>query len=156
MSHDKPEITNKRTWIECKDSAGIPHTIPPDIYELSDYRKVREFDGYGIRWSAPGYLDGTEWDVRETAEKAVARLFEHAHSPDDESQIIQLVNTLLHGTPWEIRRHDVQPEWMNNPCHMFFTMQNENTWVGADTDPRKACKSAIARAEQSSKYELNI
>lgn len=48
-----------------------------DRYEGAVVESVRVREGYGVRLSAPGYMDRTEWTVyciREDAEKALAEL----------------------------------------------------------------------------------
>lgn len=110
MAHMEPQITHRQQWIEVETSDGITwiehslvgyvrdseqqtHQLTDKeretiISKLSQYcdgtvQQWKTIFGYGARFSAPGYLDCTEWTVFETLQ--AAEEFIAAESEDDES-----------------------------------------------------------------------
>ncbi len=93
------EITNKQVWYVVDGPMGTEN-VPADLVgdidlvkhareargmvpeALKDYCQNREawtiekVRGYGVRESAPGYLDCTEWEVFNTLREATARASE--------------------------------------------------------------------------------
>lgn len=106
MSHMEPEITDKTDWLEVESKDGTywvelqyaPHwpvpanvEVPGDfihpnfIVAIAPFTRIPSPDdiyyitlrsGYGVRLSAPGYLDCTEWEVFATLSGAQERLKE--------------------------------------------------------------------------------
>ena len=91
----EPQVTYFTRWFEITGNEGITFvemdTVYPDrnqrsfdppksdvlpFYNGSEIRSTRIVDGYGARFSAPGYLDCTEWTVFETKEQAQSFLKE--------------------------------------------------------------------------------
>lgn len=95
MGFMEPEIVHGR-WIEVDGTCGtewIPADLVGDVEEyhgpavavpdsLADYCEnrsvilVKIIDGYGARFSAPGYLDCTPWTVFQTEAEAQEHLDE--------------------------------------------------------------------------------
>ena len=65
------QVTEREQWIRYEDRDGSTVLIPSEYYEAhSDHAEVEKVWGYGVRESAPGYLDCTEWTVYDTLEEA--------------------------------------------------------------------------------------
>lgn len=77
MSRFMETQVTKRIWWVTLDKHGESVTIPQADYSPSDHdgytRDGCDFKGYGVRESAPGYLDCTEWEVFDTLKEAEAR-----------------------------------------------------------------------------------
>lgn len=90
MPFMEAEITDRLRWIEVDGPMGtecIPEwltgDLPADETErnriLSEYTENREYwtvtriVGYGVRLSAPGYLDCTPWEVYTLIREATTR-----------------------------------------------------------------------------------
>ncbi len=93
MSFMKPEGTEKQAWIEIDGKNGI-FFFPRDCFNRSEAIKayggslgdgidsVRVYRGYGIRLSAPGYLDCTDWEVYRNKRVAIKRFNELKREQD--------------------------------------------------------------------------
>lgn len=71
------ETSDGEFWIP-KEEVGSARPVNVAIYvgmEPRDVLSVRELRGYGIRWSSPGYLDATEWDVHRDSDEAAEAAF---------------------------------------------------------------------------------
>lgn len=104
MSFMEVEITEKQNWYEVDGPAGTEY-IPFDLARVCNLKawnksgnpevpnelhaycentrawEIKVISGYGVRLSAPGYMDCTEWAVFETLEEAE----EHASELDEEN-----------------------------------------------------------------------
>lgn len=76
-------------WVEIDSIEGtfwipqylIGNTANPTIDDIGDYcpclhssvLNIRIVDGYGVRWSMPGYLDCGEWTVYQDEDEARMR-----------------------------------------------------------------------------------
>ena len=88
MSFMQSQVTEKQRWLAIDGNQGIFNVPMVDIdrnfliwnYE-SQFNYLRAYypgkpekyeivKGYGVRLSAPGYLDCTDWDVYPTLEQA--------------------------------------------------------------------------------------
>jgi hypothetical protein len=82
----EPEIV-RGEWVEVDGPCGVD-AIPAEYVSaltadgVRDYTENREIwsiekrSGYGARFSAPGYMDCTEWSVFDTLQEAVDYLAE--------------------------------------------------------------------------------
>lgn len=97
-THLQPELTERTQWLQIAGDGGIAY-IPMDVISLADLADVplgeyvtlpeciRQYcpesadstqgtltivTGYGLRLSAPGYLDCTDWDVYTSLREARA------------------------------------------------------------------------------------
>ena len=110
MAFMEPEMTIKLDWLELDTNYGLtwlPADVPncsledalacldnedeATIRELLQYtegtelHEIRVLRGYGVRLSAPGYLDCTHWDVftnKREAERAYRELEREANDDD--------------------------------------------------------------------------
>jgi hypothetical protein len=109
MGFMEKQVTDKQMWIEIDGPCGttwVPADIARDVvvavklgnesrakelalefYEGSTVWTVDLREGYGARFSAPGYMDCTEWSVFDTAEDAEAYLADQDDSDDMEGEI---------------------------------------------------------------------
>lgn len=99
MSFMNAELTNKQEWVEVDSTQGVQF-IPAEIVDMQDLRILLAADdldksaayallgdylechragdiytveitlGYGVRSSAAGYMDCTEWSVYSTKKEA--------------------------------------------------------------------------------------
>lgn len=94
MAFMEPEVTDKQEWAEVETSAG-GWAVPFDVLSKSEAARARRGDfepllqytegtkvysdrsrirkGYGVRLSAPGYMDATEWEVYGSKKEALRR-----------------------------------------------------------------------------------
>ena len=73
-----PQVTVKAAWVLVHDAASYPESerwIMADDMEDEDVATEQTI-GYGARYSAPGYLDCTEWTVFDTEAEAMRFLAE--------------------------------------------------------------------------------
>lgn len=104
MSFMEVEMTGKEEWISYDSDTAGGGVIPMDVlsaeerrlFDAGDYSgivkyteairgdlyDVKVIKGYGVRLSAPGYLDATEWDVFDTKREAE----EHADELEAENE----------------------------------------------------------------------
>jgi hypothetical protein len=70
MAHMEPEYWNGHfsRVRECGEERMVP-----EMYVESDAEVLETVFGYGVRLSASGYLDCTEWEVFDTEAEAEAR-----------------------------------------------------------------------------------
>ena len=90
-----PEITRKIKWIEIESYYGLIY-LPWDLIQKDDptWEDIKDYVsifsenqiweiniimGHGVRLSASGYLDCTEWCVFDTVEECI----EHVHDAYD-------------------------------------------------------------------------
>lgn len=113
----KPEITEKQEWVEIegdgtyyipyedfpsfinlKDEYGYigkEETIPSnteDLFFEGNILKAGRYTtevvkGYGVRYSAPGYLDCTDWTVFPTYKEAYNFFIEEADNSEDGKEL---------------------------------------------------------------------
>lgn len=70
MAFMQPEYTEDKRWWQIDGSCGIA-LFPAEMFSreqaICNYDgtpfEVEETSGFGVRLSAPGYMDCTEWDV---------------------------------------------------------------------------------------------
>lgn len=55
-----------------------------EVFEADDIYSVELREGFGARFSAPGYMDCTEWTVYDTREEAEQALREEAGDDEEE------------------------------------------------------------------------
>lgn len=69
------QVTRKISWVEIEQDCETYHIPADDVYPglLVNNTITRRFKGYGVRESAPGYLDCTEWEVFPTLAEAEKR-----------------------------------------------------------------------------------
>ena len=83
------QITVKRKWLLITETYSPYEAwyVPADECPTfpKDNVTIEEVIGYGVRESAPGYLDCTDWEVFTTIEQAEARAAEIDESYEDES-----------------------------------------------------------------------
>ena len=94
MAFMQPEVTEKQEWAEVETTAGI-WWVPFDVLSKSEAESARRGDfesllkytegnavyldqsgikkGYGVRLSAPGYMDATDWEVYDSKKEALKR-----------------------------------------------------------------------------------
>lgn len=94
MAFMQPEVTEKQEWAEVETTAGI-WWVPFDVLSKSEAESARRGDfepllkytegnavyldqsgikkGYGVRLSAPGYMDATDWEVYDNKKEALKR-----------------------------------------------------------------------------------
>jgi hypothetical protein len=71
---------------DCSDEADAARKAAGTYYDGRRVYSVREIQGYGVRESAPGYMDCTEWEVYPSESEADARGAEiDAEYGDDET-----------------------------------------------------------------------
>lgn len=110
MAFMQQQITDKRIWIEIGGNNGLTF-VPMDVltkdefnlvtlttsnvsmHELNNVfgkyyegtvRRINLKVGFGVRLSAPGYMDCTDWCVFDTVEEAQAYLDETYPEDEDE------------------------------------------------------------------------
>lgn len=97
MSFMREQVTRKLQWAEIDGPCGITYIPLDDVdaamlpadnegltpeqerywlqyYEGSKLYNVSVREGFGSRFSAPGYLDCTEWSVYDSPEEALTEL----------------------------------------------------------------------------------
>lgn len=68
------QITIRMRWAHVENEYGESYSIPAEDYNAADHPGTVTYSkGYGVRESAPGYMDCTEWEVFEALEEAEAR-----------------------------------------------------------------------------------
>lgn len=90
----QPQITEQQWWFYYKTKTCGITWVPTDLFSRQELEEQLGDDlvgsigvtaGYGVRLSAPGYLDCTPWDVYGDKEDAEAALSEYvAEYEDDE------------------------------------------------------------------------
>jgi hypothetical protein len=114
MSFMQKQITNKQNWLRVETSQGTEFVNTSDLSlfvrdsstvthqmsetELDETRaKIQPYTegtpeswenikGYGVRLSAPGYMDCTPWDVFDSVEEAQQYLDETYSDEDEEDE----------------------------------------------------------------------
>ena len=95
MGFMQRQITRKCSWYQVETSQGtefIPSELVgtnPAIEDLTDYCEgipvsFEAIEGYGVRLSAPGYMDCTEWTGFPTEQEAIEYMDEYY--PEDEEE----------------------------------------------------------------------
>lgn len=98
MAFMQAQMTDKQAWHEIDGDVGTfwfpaaDFTLVQAIenYEgkVSSVREARTITGYGVRCSAPGYMDCTDWEVYTTESDAYDRFCEldaDLHEDDEEN-----------------------------------------------------------------------
>lgn len=86
-----PEVILGNWWV-VDTPEGNQHSCPIETYTLEEIQRIYPdtntniwtiINGIGVRWSAPGYMDCTEWMVWDAAEwqEAIATLVEDYEPP---------------------------------------------------------------------------
>ena len=105
MAFMQPEALDKQEWVELETNNGTSW-IPFDVLSKSEAASARQGDfeplvkysegtrvyndrsrimkGYGVRLSAPGYLDSTEWEVYGSKKEALKRARELGREAEGE------------------------------------------------------------------------
>jgi hypothetical protein len=70
----EPQMTNNLWWWEVDTLEGgitflgYSDFTPEQVKAMFEHQTINSMEvvlGYGTRWSAPGYMDCTEWEVHE-------------------------------------------------------------------------------------------
>jgi hypothetical protein len=99
MAFMEPEVLDKQEWVEIETNNGTSW-VPIDVLSASEVQSARRGDyepllkytegtkvysdqsrirkGYGVRLSAPGYMDATEWEIYGSKKEALKRARELA------------------------------------------------------------------------------
>ena len=94
MAFMQPEVTGKQDWVGVETTAGF-WWVPFDVLSKSEAESARKGNfepllkytegsrvhndlssikkGYGVRLSAPGYMDASEWEVYGSKQEALRR-----------------------------------------------------------------------------------
>lgn len=96
MPFMEAQLTEKQAWYEVDTDAGTEY-IPADLIfranaredlstyceggHIYSYKRIR---GYGVRLSAPGYMDCTSWEVYTSLKDAQRRYNEMKRENDGE------------------------------------------------------------------------
>jgi hypothetical protein len=105
MAFMRPEIVGKQDWAGVETTAGF-WWVPIDVLTKSELESARRGDfepllkytegsrvysdqsslksGYGVRLSAPGYMDSTDWEVYGSKKEALKRARELAKEAEGE------------------------------------------------------------------------
>jgi hypothetical protein len=105
MAFMRPEVTDKQEWAEVETNSGT-WWVPFDILSSSETESARRGDfepllqytegteayneqsgikkGYGVRLSAPGYMDATDWEIYGAKKEALKRARELAREAEGE------------------------------------------------------------------------
>jgi hypothetical protein len=105
MAFMEPEVLDKQEWAEIETNNGTSW-VPLDVLSASEAASARRGDfepllkytegtkayndqsrirkGYGVRLSAPGYMDATEWEVYGSKKEALKRARELAREAEGE------------------------------------------------------------------------
>lgn len=105
MAFMRPEVTGKQEWAEVETGAGTWY-VPFDILSTNEAKSARHGDfepllqytegrqvyndqssikkGYGVRLSAPGYMDSTSWEVYSSKKEALKRARQMAREAEGE------------------------------------------------------------------------
>lgn len=91
MSFMKPQITIKQEWWDLEGTAGtdyFPCLFVSKKDAIASYPgtvvSIKKIKGYGVRLSAPGYMDCTEWEVFTNKKEALSRFKELEAEQDEE------------------------------------------------------------------------
>jgi hypothetical protein len=84
MAFMLPEYTEDKLWWNIDGTSGVL-LLPQDEFTcdqalveyIGEPWEIEELAGVGVRLSAPGFLDCTDWDVFNTLEKARKFVQEH-------------------------------------------------------------------------------
>ena len=91
MSFMQPEATKKKYWWIVEKS-GETSVFPADYFTKQEAEKetfgkgepeTKKKKAYGIRWSAPGYLDCTDWELYTNKREAKRRIREMEQEQKD-------------------------------------------------------------------------
>ena len=104
MAFMEPYVTEKQEWAEIETNAGT-WSVPFDVLSKSEADRARRGDfepllqytegtkvysnqssvkkGYGVRLSAAGYMDATEWEVYDSKKEAQQRARELVEEGED-------------------------------------------------------------------------
>lgn len=105
MAFMRPEVTNKQEWAEVETGAGT-WWVPFDVLSTREAESAKRGDfepllqytegrqvyndqssikkGYGVRLSAPGYMDSTSWEVYSSKKEALKRARQLAREAEGE------------------------------------------------------------------------
>lgn len=103
----RPEVTDKQSWAYVETNAG-GDWVPASVLTASELAAAKRGDfspmlkytegtrlisssskmttGYGVRLTAPGYMDATEWEVYPSKREALARALELARDYEGEDE----------------------------------------------------------------------
>jgi hypothetical protein len=117
MAFMKPVVTEKQEWAEVETNSGT-WWVPFDILSKHEAESARRGDfepllqytegtraynaqsrikkGYGVRLSAPGYMDVTDWEVYGSKKEAARRAIELAK--ESEGDYATKKRSLVHAT----------------------------------------------------------
>lgn len=107
----KPEIEHG-AWHICETDTGtciVPADLcagnSADVLMYCDATVVYEVEtkeGYGARFSAPGYMDCTDWAFFEQLDEACEFLFEWTDE-DDAEEVLEYLSTYWDWVPKEVK-----------------------------------------------------
>jgi hypothetical protein len=82
------QVTVRLEWVTV-ESHGETFEMPKEDFEPEQGEFISTRRGYGVRESAPGYLDCTEWEVFDTLAEAEARAAEIDAEYNDDLDAVQ-------------------------------------------------------------------
>jgi len=119
MAFMKPEVTDKQDWAQVETTAGT-WWVPFDVLSKSEAESAKGGDfepllqytegtevysdqssvkkGYGVRLSAPGYMDATDWEVYGSKKEALKRARELAREAEGEDYATKKMSHRGRGT----------------------------------------------------------
>lgn len=97
MAFMEPQMTGKDDWFEVETTSGETTWVPADVvsgrvsattlqpFVEGDVDTWKRRSAYGVRLSAPGYMDATEWEVFTNKREAEARYAELVEEQREEN-----------------------------------------------------------------------
>jgi hypothetical protein len=103
MAFMQPQITDKARWLKGEGLDGGTHYAPDDVFSKVQFAKdvlgydedridyelcetIETITGWGVRLSAPGYMDCTDWEVFTDHDEARVRYMELRDESRDEEE----------------------------------------------------------------------
>ncbi len=83
------QVTKRIEWAVVEDEDGASRFIPRDDYTDACGPILTTVRGYGVRESAPGYLDCTEWETFATLKEAEERAAEIDAEYDEDDDVAE-------------------------------------------------------------------
>ena len=122
MAFMEPQITSKEPWYRVETTAGtwwVPADLVGSVRSASDLRDYVEGEpqewspvkGYGVRLSAPGYMDATEWEVYTNKREAEARYRELEEEQREENPARSAMNWGRFSNPLQAKQRSYS-DWI--------------------------------------------
>jgi hypothetical protein len=103
MAFMQPQITSKARWLKGEAKDGGTYFAPDDVFSKKEFARevlgytdgewsgvaveVETVVGWGVRRSAPGFMDCTDWEVFTSHDEALERFAElRAEDADPEGE----------------------------------------------------------------------